>query len=268
MTDRYAVIGNPIAHSQSPRLHQAFAQQTAQDLSYEAILATNEGFEQAVRAFREAGGRGMNVTVPFKVRAFALSQHLSPRVELAGAVNTLTFDDDVRGANTDGVGLVRDLETNYCLALRGKRVLILGAGGATAGVLGPLLEQGVADLVIANRTPEKAKMLAQRFAALGPCRTSDFNALSPGFDLVINATSSGLQGERPAITAELIANTFVYDLMYGDKARLFLDWAKQHGAAGTADGMGMLVEQAAESFFLWRGVRPQTAPVLAMMRDG
>lgn len=268
MTDRYAVIGNPIAHSQSPRLHQAFALQTAQDLEYEAILTTDEGFEQAVQEFRMAGGRGMNVTVPFKARAFALSQRLSPRADLAGAVNTLIFDDDVRGDNTDGVGLVRDLAVNCGVVLDGKRVLILGAGGATAGVVGPLMEHGVADVVIANRTPEKAQMLAQRFAATGRCRASDLDALSPGFDLVINATSSALQGGRPAIPAELIANTFVYDLMYGEKARLFLDWAQQHGAAGTADGMGMLVEQAAESFFLWRGVRPQTAPVLATMRDG
>lgn len=269
MTDRYAVIGNPIAHSKSPVLHAAFARQCGQDISYEAILGPLDGFRQAVEAFRRAGGRGMNVTVPFKLEALALADRLTPRARLAQAVNTLRFDDDgVFADNTDGCGLVNDIQGRLGFAVAGKRVLILGAGGAARGAILPLLEQTPAQLAVANRTPDKARALREQFAAFGALAAGSFADLAgQSFDLVINATSSGLHGERLLLPAGLFASgALAYDMVYGDRETVFLEDARALGASQLSDGLGMLVGQAAESFFLWRGVRPQTAPVLAMLR--
>jgi len=269
MTDRYAVFGNPIAHSKSPRIHAAFAEQTGQNLTYEARLAPLDGFAEAVRAFREAGGRGANVTVPFKEQAFALSDRLSERAQAAGAVNTLSFSEaGVFGDNTDGVGLVNDLAGNLGLELAGKRILLMGAGGAARGVVLPLLEKAPSELFIVNRTPAKAEELATRFAAAGAVLGGGYEAL-PGrrFDLVINATAASLAGDLPPLPAGLFANgALAYDMMYGQDTP-FLAFARGEGAR-CADGLGMLVEQAAAAFFLWRGARPETAPVIAMLRAG
>ncbi len=271
MTDRYAVMGNPIAHSKSPRIHRLFAEQTGQDISYEAILVPEDGFAEAVRAFREAGGRGLNITVPFKQAAWRLAERRSDRAEVAGAVNTLYWDEAGRlnGDNTDGVGLVRDLTRNQRLELGGTRILLLGAGGAARGVLGPLLAERPAQIFIANRTAARAVELAQVFAGQGKLAGGGFDAVPPGpFDLVINATAAGLGGEVPPVSSTVVGPaTFCYDMMYGDEPTAFLRWARAAGAAGSADGLGMLVEQAAESFWIWRGVRPETAPVIAALRN-
>ena len=267
MTDRYAVFGNPIAHSKSPLIHAEFARQTGQDMAYEAILAPLDGFPAAVRAFHAAGGRGANVTVPFKEQAFALAGRHTARAEAAGAVNTLRFEaGEVLGDNTDGVGLVADLIRNLGIDLAGKRILLLGAGGAARGVILPLLGELPADLFIANRTADRAVALARRFAAAGPVRGGGFDAL-PGrqFDLVINATAASLAGELPPLPADVFAvGALAYDMLYGRETP-FMSFARAHGAR-VADGLGMLVEQAAEAFLLWRGVRPDTAPVVALLR--
>lgn len=268
MTDRYAVIGHPIAHSKSPAIHTAFARQTGQDIVYEAILAPLDGFAAAVAAFRAAGGKGMNVTVPFKLEALALADEPSERARLAGAANTLRFDADGMFAdNTDGVGLVRDLAGRLGVVLAGRRVLILGAGGAARGVILPLLEEKPALAAIANRTPEKAAALAARFASFGNLAAGGFDDFAGGaFDVVINATSASLGGAGLALPTGLFApGALAYDMVYGQGETPFLRAARRLGAARVADGLGMLVEQAAESFFLWRGVRPETAPVLAML---
>lgn len=271
MTDRYAVIGNPIAHSKSPQIHAIFAGLTFQDMRYEAILAPLDGFADAVRAFIAAGGRGMNVTVPFKLEACALADSRSPRAEAAKAVNTLVFSaTGIHGDNTDGAGLVADLTRNLGLALAGKRILLLGAGGAARGVLLPLLEQQPAALHLANRTTDKAHALRDEFAArAGACRleAGGFAELAGRqFDLVINATAASLADEAPPLPAGLYApGSLAYDMVYGRETP-FLAAARAQGGARLADGLGMLVEQAAESFFLWRGVRPPTAPVLALLR--
>ncbi|OYW40835.1 MAG: shikimate dehydrogenase [Hydrogenophilales bacterium 12-61-10] len=264
MTDRYAVFGHPIAHSKSPLIHAAFARQTGQDISYEAILAPLDGFADSLAAFIAAGGRGANVTVPFKETAFKLALRLSPRAERAGAVNTLSFDrDGMLGDNTDGAGLVADLTHNLHCALGGKRILLLGAGGAARGVIEPLLDQQPAVLVIANRTLGRAQELAGLFGR--GVSASAFEAADTPFDLVINATAASLAGELPPLSPRIFgANTLAYDMMYG-RDTPFLGFARGHGAA-TADGLGMLVEQAAEAFYLWRGVRPDTAPVIAGLR--
>ncbi|MEN9315599.1 MAG: hypothetical protein RIS35_1992 [Pseudomonadota bacterium] len=271
MTDRYAVIGNPVAHSRSPDIHARFAEQTGQDLVYERLLAPVDGFAPAVDAFRAAGGRGLNVTVPFKLDAFAYAGRRSPRATLAGAVNTLCFDgDDVYGDNTDGVGMVRDIEQRLGFALAGARVLLLGAGGAARGVLKPVLDAGVGRLRIANRTESRAVELAALaqdprvsgcgFHALGASRDE-------GFDLIVNATSTGLSDEAPAVPDAVYAGVRVaYDMVYGAHPTAFMRRAAELGCERTADGLGMLVEQAAESFALWRGVRPQTDPVYARLR--
>lgn len=264
MTDRYAVFGNPIAHSKSPLIHAAFARQTAQDMTYEAILAPKDDFAGSVARFVAAGGRGANVTVPFKEQAFALASRCSPRAERAGAVNTLNFDaDGVLGDNTDGAGLVSDLTRNLGRPLAGKRILVLGAGGAARGAIGPLLDQHPAALVIANRTVSRAEELAELFdQAATAC---GFAALDASFDIIVNATAASLAGELPPLSPDLFtADTLAYDMMYG-RDTPFLAFAREHGAA-TADGLGMLVEQAAEAFALWRGVRPDTASVIAMLR--
>lgn len=272
--DRYAVIGNPIAHSKSPFIHTAFARQTGQALCYEALLAPSDGFAASVAAFRQAGGRGLNVTVPFKLDAFALATRHSPRATAAGAVNTLAFGDDgeIFGDNTDGAGLVRDLQIHLACPLAGQRILLLGAGGAARGALLPLLAQAPAMLTLANRTAAKAAALAEAFqpqAQATALRASTFEALhGEVFDLVINATSASLNDDAPPLPAGLYAaGSLAYDMMYGAAPTAFMRAAAQAGAARQADGLGMLVEQAAESFALWRGVRPDSAPVLAELRQ-
>ena len=269
MTDRYAVFGHPIAHSKSPQIHAAFARQTGQDMTYEAILAPRDGFAASVAAFIAVGGRGANVTVPFKEEAFKLARRLSPRAQRAGAVNTLSFEaDGIRGDNTDGAGLVADLTRNLRCDLAGRRILLLGAGGAARGVIEPLLEQRPAALVIANRTVKRAQELAELFGhAMNDCGViaCSFDAADTAFDLIINATAASLAGELPPLSPRIFtADSLAYDLMYGHDTP-FLAFARSHGAA-TADGLGMLVEQAAEAFYLWRGVRPDTAPVIASLR--
>jgi shikimate dehydrogenase len=263
MTDRYAVFGHPIAHSKSPQIHAAFARQTGQDMTYEAILAPKDGFAASVAQFIATGGRGANVTVPFKEEAFRLASRLSPRAERAGAVNTLVFGDGILGDNTDGAGLVADLTRNLHCTLAGRRILLLGAGGAARGVIEPLLDQQPAALVIANRTVGRAQELADLFGrGVSAC---GLDAPDAPFDLVINATAASLAGELPPLSPRVFtADTLAYDMMYG-RDTPFLAFARSHGAA-TADGLGMLVEQAAEAFWLWRGVRPDTAPVIAALR--
>lgn len=273
--DRYAVIGNPVAHSKSPLIHAAFARQTGQALSYEALLAPLDGFAAAVEDFRRAGGLGLNVTVPFKLEAHALATVLSERARAAGAVNTLAFRPDgaIFGDNTDGAGLVRDIAANLASPLAGRAVLLAGAGGAARGAVLPLLAQRPARLVIANRTLAKAEELIRHFAAAaGGCElsASGYPALSgQRFDVVINATSMSLGDEAPPLPPGLYApGALAYDMMYGKGDTPFLAAARADGAARLADGLGMLVEQAAESFQLWRGLRPDTAPVLAVLREG
>lgn len=263
MTDRYAVFGNPIAHSKSPLIHAQFAAQTGQDLRYEALLAPLDGFAAAVRDFVAAGGRGANVTVPFKEDAFRLATTLTPRAQAAGAVNTLSFDGSaIRGDNTDGAGLVRDILHNLGVPLAGRRILLLGAGGAARGVVLPLLEAKPASIVIANRTAEKAASLAAAFGVEG----GGFEALAGRqFDLVVNATSAGLSDAvLPVPTFAFAPGCLAYDMLYGRETP-FMRQAREAGAT-VADGLGMLVEQAAESFWIWRGVRPETAPVIGQLR--
>ncbi len=269
--DRYAVMGNPIAHSKSPRIHTLFAGQTGQSIRYDAILVEKGKFAAAVEAFQNRGGKGLNVTVPFKEEAWALIERRTPRAELAGAVNTILFHEDGgRSAdNTDGVGLSRDLTDNHGVTITGRRLLILGAGGAARGVVGPLLEQCPQELVVANRTVARAEALAERFAPLGKVEPCGFEALAGRrFDLVINATAASLEGALPPLPDDLLAEGAVcYDMMYGREETIFQRWAREHGAARALDGLGMLVEQAAEAFYLWRGVRPDTAPVIAALRE-
>lgn len=270
--DRYAVIGHPIAHSKSPQIHAAFARQTAQDLGYEAILAPLDGFVATVQAFRAAGGRGMNVTVPFKLEAFALADRHTPRARAAGAVNTLAFDaDGILGDNTDGAGLVRDLTVNLDCPLQGRRVLLLGAGGAARGAILPILDERPTALVMANRTVARAEELARVFAAEAgdtQLSASSFAALAgQSFDVVINATAASLDDDVPPLPPGLYASgALAYDMMYGRGDTPFMTAARADGAARVADGLGMLVEQAAESFTLWRGVRPDSRAVLAELR--
>lgn len=267
----YAVIGNPVAHSKSPRIHAAFAAQTGERLVYEHLLAPLDGFADSVRDFIARGGRGANVTVPFKLEAFALADTLSERARLAGAVNTLIFDPAglIHGDNTDGQGLVADIVANAGRAIAGQRVLLLGAGGAARGVLLPMLAQAPAEIVIANRTAARAIELAQQFAPFaGNCliQAAEFSELQGCFDLIVNATSASITAEVPPLPDEVFgAQTLAYDMMYGARPTVFMAHAAVHGAA-VRDGLGMLVEQAAESFFLWRGKRPATAPVFADLR--
>jgi shikimate dehydrogenase len=269
MPDRYAVIGNPVSHSKSPAIHAAFARATGHELAYEAILAPLDGFRATVGSFRAAGGKGANVTLPFKLEAFALANETTERARAAHAVNTLSFaGDTVRGDNTDGVGLVRDIEVNLGVSIAGKAVLVMGAGGAARGVLGPLLERRPAVLALANRTPDRAIELARRFADQGAVTGGGYEALGGHrFDIVVNATAASLAGDLPPLPASAFGDgALAYDMMYGSEPTPFLRWARQQGVAHLADGLGMLVEQAAESFFVWRAVRPGTAPVIAMLR--
>jgi shikimate dehydrogenase len=269
MTDRYVVAGNPVAHSRSPEIHAAFARQTAQDLEYGTLLIEIGCFaDQATRFFVE-GGKGMNVTLPFKVDAYELAASLSRTARQAGAVNTLMLRADGRlhGDNTDGIGMVRDLRDNLGWTLAGRSVLLLGAGGAVRGVLGPLLAEHPRAVIIANRTPARAEQLARAFGKLGMLAASDFDSLKGPFDLVINGTSASLRGAVPALPVHAVGpRTACYDMAYGDEPTAFLRWAASAGVGACADGLGMLVEQAAESFLLWRGVRPLTAPVIAGLR--
>ncbi len=264
--DRYAVFGNPIEHSKSPFIHTRFAEQTGQQLIYTAELVEAGDFNQAVARFAENDGKGLNITVPFKQDAWQLATQRSQRAQRAGAVNTLVINGtgDYFGDNTDGIGLVRDLVNNHRLQLEGKTILIIGAGGAVRGVIEPLLASKPAALTIANRTKEKALQLAKDFSDLGnikACGLDEFGTSS--YDIIINGTSASLSGELPALPAALITeNTFCYDMMYATEPTPFMHWARQQGAKHVVDGKGMLVEQAAESFRLWRGCEPETAPVI------
>ena len=271
--DRYAVLGNPVAHSRSPVIHAAFARQTGQLISYERVLCPLDGFADSVRAFQAAGGRGCNVTVPFKFEARDLAVRCSDRAALAGAANVLRFDADGCFAdNSDGIGLVRDIEHGAGMPLAGKRVLLVGAGGAAAGVLGPLLQAQPAAVVVANRTADKALALVDRHADLArkhgaALHATGLDAPGTGFDIVLNASASSLQGAASPVPASVLApGALAVDLMYGPAAEPFLAWARAAGAQAR-DGLGMLVEQAAEAFWLWRGVRPETAPVLQALRE-
>ncbi|MEJ2592635.1 MAG: shikimate dehydrogenase [Candidatus Thiodiazotropha sp.] len=269
--DRYAVIGNPIEHSRSPEIHAAFARQTGEAIEYGRILGNPDDFAGDVRRFLADGGLGLNVTVPFKEQAWRLADELSPRAHTAGAVNTLIRleDNRLRGDNTDGVGLVRDLTVNQGFRLQGKRILMLGAGGAVRGVMLPLLEQQPRRVIIANRTAAKAYALAQGFSVYGQAAGCGFDELEGmQFDLVINGTAAGLAGEVPAIPDDVLAKgAWCYDMLYSKQATAFQIWGREHQAARSLDGLGMLVEQAAESFRLWRGILPETAPVIAMLRN-
>ncbi|WP_219096353.1 shikimate dehydrogenase [Pseudomonas sp. UMAB-40] len=266
--DRYVVIGNPIGHSKSPLLHIVFAQQTAQHMEYGALLSPLDDFAGCAARFFQ-GGLGANVTVPFKEEAYQLVSKLTDRALRAGAVNTISklADGSLLGDNTDGAGLLRDLR-HAGVSIEGKRILLLGAGGAARGSLEPLLAEHPAAVVIGNRTIEKAEALAMQFADLGPVTASRFESLHEPFDLIINATSASLNGTMPPIKECLIApgRTVCYDMMYGKDATVFCRWAIENHAALQMDGLGMLVEQAAEAFYLWRGVRPQTAPVQEQIR--
>jgi len=274
--DRYAVLGNPVAHSRSPCIHAEFARQTAHAIRYGRVLCPMDGFEVAVRAFAasdEAGcgpARGCNVTIPFKFEVPRLVARISARAALAQAANVLSFDADGWSAdNTDGVGLVRDLQHNADFDLAGARVLLIGAGGAAAGVLGPLIEAGAREVVVANRTAARARVLVESHRAAGPgvtLRATGLDACGERFDLVINSSASSVNGiAAPVAPSVLSPGCLAVDLMYGPSAGPFMAWAQQHGARAR-DGLGMLVEQAAEAFYIWRGVRPQTAPVLQALR--
>jgi len=269
MPDRYAVFGNPVAHSKSPAIHAAFARSIGQDIAYDAILAPVDGFRAAVDAFRSMGGRGANVTLPFKLEAFALATEATECAREAQAVNTLSFDGArIVGDNTDGIGLTRDIEANLRVGIAGKRMLVMGAGGAARGVIAPLLARAPASLTIANRTADRAIELSRKFARLGPVDGGSYAALAGrSFDIVVNATSASLAGELPPLPAGVFgSDALAYDMMYGRGLTAFLQRAKNDGVKRLADGLGMLVEQAAESFFLWRGLRPETGPVIAMLR--
>ena len=268
--DQYAVMGNPVAHSKSPQIHTLFAAHTLQDMAYRAILVEPGCLPDAVAEFTSTGGRGLNITVPFKEDAWALAAQRSARAERAGAVNTLVLHETGRhfGDNTDGAGLVRDLCDNHAATLHNARLLLVGAGGAARGVVEPLLQARPKLLVIANRTPGKAVELARAFCDLGHvegCGLPDLEGQP--FDIIINATAASLAGEVPALPDSIVTPaSWCYDMMYGDRPTAFMDWALARGAARALDGLGMLVEQAAESFYLWRKVRPDTAPVIAALR--
>jgi len=269
--DRYAVVGNPIGHSLSPMIHRAFAHQTEQSISYEALLIEPGEFAEQVKRLQQLGVLGLNVTVPFKQEAWQLARKRSPRAELAGAVNTLIFQPDggVDGDTTDGVGLMTDLRVNHKALIRNRKVLVLGAGGAVRGILGPLLLQQPAEVMIANRTIAKAQALSQVFAAQGDLGSCAYEELGrTGYDLIINGTSAGLSQQVPPIPDTILnSNSFCYDMMYNvSEATAFVRWAQERGAAKVSDGLGMLVEQAAESFHIWRGLRPDTQEVIHQLR--
>ncbi len=267
--DRYGVMGYPVSHSRSPVIHRLFALQTGQDMQYELLQVAPEKLETAVRQFQRTGGKGLNVTVPHKREVVKLVDQISERASTAGAVNTLAFrGGEIHGDNTDGIGLLRDLGINLGVPLQGANILILGAGGATRGIVGPLLEMQPSSLCIANRTVDKAQVIVDHFARQGPVSACPFNMVpvDEPYDLVINATSAGLSGKTPPYPEAAISDkTFCYDLSYGLNPTPFSVWAREQGAAQSVMGWGMLVEQAAESFEIWRGVRPDTTPVLKQM---
>jgi len=267
--DRYAVMGNPVAHSKSPMIHAEFARQTGQRLLYDAVQVDPGGFAQAVGNFQATGGKGLNVTVPFKREAWELVDERSPRADTAGAVNTISFDAQGRrlGDNTDGIGMVRDIVDNLGGCIRGRRVLLLGAGGAVRGVLAPLLDEGPAAVTVANRTVERAVALVETFNGIVPLDARGFADLAGSrFDIIVNGTAASLHGEALPLPSSVAAGSWCYDMMYAAEPTAFMRWALAHGAARVDDGLGMLVEQAAEAFFIWRGVRPHTPPVIAMVR--
>jgi shikimate dehydrogenase len=268
LTDKYCVIGNPIAHSKSPEIHPIFARQTGQALVYERCLAPLEAFAATVQRLVAEGYKGANVTLPFKIEAVAVCTRLEERARAAGAVNTLVFaEGEIVGDNTDGPGLVADITRNAGVAMRGKRILLLGAGGAARGALLPFIQQGPREIVIANRTVATAEQLARDFAPYGiPVHGTGFDTVAGSFDIVVNATSGSLAGEVPPVAASVFGpGALALDMMYGNQPTVFMAFAAGHGAA-TRDGLGMLVEQAAEAFAIWRGVRPDTAEVFRKMR--
>jgi shikimate dehydrogenase len=268
--DRYGVMGYPVSHSRSPVIHRLFALQTGQDIQYELLQVPPDNLEKAVRQFQRTGGKGLNVTVPHKTEVVKLCDHLSERASTAGAANTLSFrNGEIHGDNTDGIGLLRDLVVNHGLTLEDANILILGAGGATRGIVGPLLEMQPSMVRIANRTIEKADSLVEHFSRFGPVSACRFNVVpvTGNYDLIINATSAAFKGEAPPYPEAAVSpETFCYDLSYGLTPTPFSEWAREHGATKSVMGWGMLVEQAAESFHIWRGVRPDTAPVLKQMK--
>jgi shikimate dehydrogenase len=267
--DRYGVMGYPVSHSRSPVIHRLFALQTAQNMQYELLQVSPEKLETAVRQFQRTGGRGLNITVPHKRAVRKLVDQISERARTAGAVNTLAFrGGEIHGDNTDGIGLLRDLGINLGIPLEDSNILILGAGGATRGIVGPLLEMQPRSLRIANRTLDKAQIIADHFDRHGSISACRFNMVPVGepYDLIINATSAGVRGETPPYPEAAVSeDTFCYDLSYGLNPTPFSVWARERGASKSVMGWGMLVEQAAESFEIWRGVRPDTAPVLKQM---
>ncbi|PID50335.1 MAG: shikimate dehydrogenase [Proteobacteria bacterium] len=271
-SDQYVVVGHPVAHSKSPRIHTLFAQATGQNLHYSTLLAPLNAFAETIQTFFAAGGKACNVTVPFKQEAWSLADELSVQAKLAGAVNTLMPRPDGRlyGHNTDGLGLLRDLQLNHHLNLKAKRILLLGAGGAVRGVLQPLLEAKPAEIFIANRTVATAETLVEHFTPIAQdssLAAGGFQAIQGSFDLIINGTAASLQGDLPPLPEHCLAEgASCYDMMYAAEPTAFVRWAQAQGAAKALDGLGMLVEQAAESFALWRGVRPDTAPVLRVLR--
>ncbi len=268
--DKYAVIGNPIEHSKSPQIHAEFARQTGEAVEYTRLLGNLDDFEGDVRRFLAEGGQGLNVTVPFKERAWRMADELTDRAHTAGAVNTLIRlkNNQLRGDNTDGIGLVRDLSLNNGFRINGKRLLILGAGGAVRGVLRPLLEEQPKRLIIANRTAAKAYALAtglSEFGRVAGCGLDELEGMT--FDLIINGTAAGLDGRIPEIPDSILTvGGWCYDMFYSNQATAFQQWGQDHRAERSLDGLGMLVEQAAESFKLWRGILPETAPVIRKLR--
>lgn len=268
--NKYAVIGNPITHSKSPQIHSAFAQQENVQIDYQRILADEANFIASVDSFIQAGGLGLNVTVPFKIQAYENCAHLDEFAQAAKAVNTISFDQQKGwlGANTDGIGLLRDLKDNLGLTLENKKILVLGAGGATRGILLPLLKENPTRLVIANRTIIKASTLADEFSSLGEIASCGYKELgNEAFDIVINATSASLHNTLPAIPDMIVCSKSIcYDLVYSDSATSFLLWAKRQGVQQISDGIGMLIEQAAESYNIWRGFRPQTKEIFKLLR--
>ncbi|MEJ2274697.1 MAG: shikimate dehydrogenase [Woeseiaceae bacterium] len=268
--DRYGVMGYPVSHSRSPVIHRLFALQTGENIQYELLQVAPENLDTAVRQFQRTGGKGLNLTVPHKQEVVRQCDQLSERARTAGAVNTIAFrGGEIHGDNTDGIGLLRDLAVNHDFTIEGSNILILGAGGATRGIVGPLLEMQPASLRIANRTIDKAEAIVQQYSTSGPVSACRFNMIpvSDDYDLVINATSAAVKGETPPYPAAAISrNTFCYDLSYGLRPTPFSAWAREQGADRSVMGWGMLVEQAAESFFIWRGTRPDTAPVLKQMK--
>ena len=271
MLDNYAVFGNPVEHSKSPDIHAAFSVATGENISYKKQTVKRDCFVEAADIFFSSGGKGLNITVPFKLDAYDYAGRLTARARHAGAVNTLSMQGDgtILGDTTDGADIVRDIVSNLGWQIKGKKILVLGAGGAVRGMLEPLLELLPQHVVIANRTIEKALQLSKAFAEMGYLLGCDFHMLEgQQFDLVVNGTSATLSGELPPLPKDLLAkDAACYDMMYGSEQPIFLDWAQKNGAIEISDGLGMLVEQAAESFYIWRGVRPETQPIIAKLRN-